>query len=326
MKEEILKMLRETDGYISGQELCNKFGVSRTAIWKVMKQLKEAGYNIEAQQNKGYHIVSAPDVMDAAELKSIWKPKWVGCEILYFDSIDSTNTKAQELAEQGYPSGTLVVADKQIAGKGRRGRNWESPSGCGIFMTLMLKPDINPNNASMLTLVSALAVAKALADITGKDAKIKWPNDIVIDGRKVCGILTEMSAQFDYINNIVIGIGINVNNSSFPEEISATASSLRLLSGGKKYRRAEIIEKIMEYFEKYYSIFLETEDLSALVNEYDAMLVNMKKQVKVLDPKEPFEGKAMGITKTGELIVDTWESRKLVSSGEVSVRGIYGYV
>ena len=326
MKEEILKMLRETDGYISGQELCNKFGVSRTAIWKVMKQLKEAGYNIEAQQNKGYHIVSAPDVMDAAELKSIWKPKWVGCEILYFDSIDSTNTKAQELAEKGYPSGTLVVADKQIAGKGRRGRNWESPSGCGIFMTLMLKPDINPNNASMLTLVSALAVAKALADITGKDAKIKWPNDIVIDGRKVCGILTEMSAQFDYINNIVIGIGINVNNSSFPEEISATASSLRLLSGGQKYRRAEIIEKIMKYFEKYYSIFLETEDLSALVNEYDAMLVNMKKQVKVLDPKEPFEGKAMGITKTGELIVDTWESRKLVSSGEVSVRGIYGYV
>lgn len=326
MKEEILKMLRETDGYISGQELCNKFGVSRTAIWKVMKQLKEAGYNIEAQQNKGYHIVSAPDVMDAAELKSIWKPKWVGCEILYFDSIDSTNTKAQELAEKGYPSGTLVVADKQVAGKGRRGRNWESPSGCGIFMTLMLKPDINPNNASMLTLVSALAVAKALADITGKDAKIKWPNDIVIDGRKVCGILTEMSAQFDYINNIVIGIGINVNNSSFPEEISATASSLRLLSGGKKYRRAEIIEKIMEYFEKYYSIFLETEDLSALVNEYDAMLVNMKKQVKVLDPKEPFEGTAMGITKTGELIVDTWESRKLVSSGEVSVRGIYGYV
>ena len=326
MKEEILKMLRETDGYISGQELCNKFGVSRTAIWKVMKQLKEAGYNIEAQQNKGYHIVSAPDVMDAAELKSIWKPKWVGCEILYFDSIDSTNTKAQELAEKGYPSGTLVVADKQVAGKGRRGRNWESPSGCGIFMTLMLKPDINPNNASMLTLVSALAVAKALADIPGKDAKIKWPNDIVIDGRKVCGILTEMSAQFDYINNIVIGIGINVNNSSFPEEISATASSLRLLSGGKKYRRAEIIEKIMEYFEKYYSIFLETEDLSALVDEYDAMLVNMKKQVKVLDPKEPFEGKAMGITKTGELIVDTWESRKLVSSGEVSVRGIYGYV
>ena len=326
MKEEILKMLRETDGYISGQELCNKFGVSRTAIWKVMKQLKEAGYNIEAQQNKGYHIVSAPDVMDAAELKSIWKPKWVGCEILYFDSIDSTNTKAQELAEKGYPSGTLVVADKQIAGKGRRGRNWESPSGCGIFMTLMLKPDINPNNASMLTLVSALAVAKALADITGKDAKIKWPNDIVIDGRKVCGILTEMSAQFDYINNIVIGIGINVNNSSFPEEISATASSLRLLSGGKKYRRAEIIEKIMEYFEKYYSIFLETEDLSALVNEYDAMLVNMKRQVKVLDPKEPFEGTAMGITKTGELIVDTWESRKLVSSGEVSVRGIYGSV
>ena len=326
MKEEILKMLRETDGYISGQELCNKFGVSRTAIWKVMKQLKEAGYNIEAQQNKGYHIVSAPDVMDAAELKSIWKPKWVGCEILYFDSIDSTNTKAQELAEKGYPSGTLVVADKQIAGKGRRGRNWESPSGCGIFMTLMLKPDINPNNASMLTLVAALAVGRAIQEVTGVNAQIKWPNDIVLNGKKVCGILTEMSAQFDYINHIVIGIGINVHNREFSEEISHMASSLMLECDGRTFHRAEIIAKTMEHFEHYYEIFMATEDLSALVNEYNSMLVNLHKIVKVLDPKEPFEGKAMGITPRGELVVDTWESRKMVSIGEVSVRGIYGYV
>ncbi len=326
MKTEILRMLREADGYISGQELCNKFGVSRTAVWKAINQLKEAGYEIEAVQNKGYILKAAPDIMNENELKSIMNTKWAGQELVYFDSTDSTNTKAKELAEEGYPNGTLVVADNQMAGKGRRGRTWESPSGTGIFMTLMLKPDINPNNASMLTLVAALAVAKAISDITGEQALIKWPNDIVINGKKICGILTEMSAQFDYINHIVIGIGINVHNKDFPEELKETASSLMIESGGQHFRRAEIIEKIMEYFEEYYEIYLETEDLSALVKEYNSLLVNMHKNVKVLDPKEPFEGKAMGITPRGELIVDTWESRKLVSSGEVSVRGIYGYV
>ena len=289
MKEEILRLLRSADGYISGQELCNRFGVSRTAVWKAINQLKEAGYEIEAQQNKGYRLMAAPDLMTEAEIKSLMHTEWVAKEVLYFDTIDSTNTKAQELAEKGYPSGTLVVADKQESGKGRRGRSWVSPSGTGIFMTLMIKPDINPNNASMLTLVAALAVAKAITSVTGEEAMIKWPNDIVVNGKKVCGILTEMNAQFDYINNIVVGVGINVHNESFPEEISQMASSLMIEAGGKRFHRAQIIAETMLYFEQYY-------------------------------------GKAMGITPKGELIVDTWESRKLVSSGEVSVRGIYGYV
>lgn len=326
MKEEILRLLRSADGYISGQELCNRFGVSRTAVWKAINQLKEAGYEIEAQQNKGYKLIAAPDLMTEAEIKSLMHTEWVAKEVLYFDTIDSTNTKAQELAEKGYPSGTLVVADKQESGKGRRGRSWVSPSGTGIFMTLMIKPDINPNNASMLTLVAALAVAKAITSVTGEEALIKWPNDIVINGKKVCGILTEMNAQFDYINHIVVGIGINVHNESFPEEISQMASSLMIEAGGKRFHRAQIIADTMSYFEQYYDTFLETQDLSALVREYDELLVNRNKSVRVLDPKEPFDGKAMGITPKGELIVDTWESRKLVSSGEVSVRGIYGYV
>ena len=325
MKSEILRLLRETDGYVSGQELCNKFGVSRTAVWKVINQLKEAGYLIEAAQNKGYHMTLAPDIMNEAELESLRNTKWAGCEIHYYDSIDSTNTKAKELAETGHPSGTLVVADQQTAGKGRRGRSWESPSGTGIFMTLILKPEINPNNASTLTLGAALAVAKAISEVTREPAQIKWPNDIVMHGKKICGILTEMSAQFDYINHIVIGIGINVHNEEFPEEIAQMAGSL-LTECGRRFHRADIIEKILEHFERYYGIFLETEDLEGLQKEYNLMLVNMHAGVKVLDPKEPFEGKAMGITKRGELIVDTWESRKLVSSGEVSVRGIYGYV
>ena len=325
MKAEILAMLRESDGYVSGQELCNKFGVSRTAIWKAINQLKDMGYEIEAVPNKGYHLVSAPDVMNEAEIKSLLHTEWAGQELFCFDEIDSTNTKAKELAEQGYPSGTLVVADRQIAGRGRRGRSWDSPAGIGIFMTLLLKPDINPNNASMLTLVTALATAQAISDITGAEAKIKWPNDIVINGKKVCGILTEMSAQFDYINHIVIGIGINVHNESFPEEIRETASSL-LLESGKRIHRADLIARFLERFEAGYAIFLQTEDLEGLMKDYNALLVNIQKQVRILDPKEPFEGKAIGITKRGELIVDTWESRKLVSSGEVSVRGIYGYV
>lgn len=326
MKEEILRLLRSADGYISGQELCNRFGVSRTAVWKAINQLKEAGYEIEAQQNKGYRLMAAPDLMTEAEIKSLMHTDWVAKEVLYFDTIDSTNTKAQELAEKGYPSGTLVVADKQDSGKGRRGRSWVSPSGTGIFMTLMIKPDINPNNASMLTLVAALAVAKAITSVTGEEAMIKWPNDIVVNSKKVCGILTEMNAQFDYINNIVVGIGINVHNESFPEEISQMASSLMIEAGGKRFHRAQIIAETMSYFERYYDTFLKTQDLSALVREYDELLVNRNKSVRVLDPKEPFDGKAMGITPKGELIVDTWESRKLVSSGEVSVRGIYGYV
>lgn len=325
MKAEILKMLRETDGYVSGQELCNKFGVSRTAVWKAINQLKENGYEIEAVQNKGYHLLSAPDIMDKTELESIHATEWAGCEIYYFDSIDSTNTKAKELAEEGHPSGTLVVADRQTAGKGRRGRSWESPTGIGIFMTLMLKPEINPNNASMLTLVAAMATTRAIRRVTGVPALIKWPNDIVMNGKKVCGILTEMSAQFDYINHIVIGIGINVHNEDFPEEIAKTASSLYLESG-QHIHRASLIEAFLEEFEDVYAEYLKTEDMEGLQKEYDAMLVNRGRQVCVLDPKEPFEGKAMGITKKGELIVDTWESRKLVSSGEVSVRGIYGYV
>lgn len=326
MKEEILRLLRSADGYISGQELCNRFGVSRTAVWKAINQLKEAGYEIEAQQNKGYRLMAAPDLMTEAEIKSLMHTEWVAKEVLYFDTIDSTNTKAQELAEKGYPSGTLVVADKQESGKGRRGRSWVSPSGTGIFMTLMIKPDINPNNASMLTLVAALAVAKAITSVTGEEAMIKWPNDIVVNSKKVCGILTEMNAQFDYINNIVVGVGINVHNESFPEEISQMASSLMIEAGGKRFHRAQIIAETMLYFEQYYDTFLKTQDLSALVREYDELLVNRNKSVRVLDPKEPFDGKAMGITPKGELIVDTWESRKLVSSGEVSVRGIYGYV
>lgn len=325
MKAELLAVLREAKDYVSGQILCDRFGVSRTAVWKAVNQLKNAGYEIEAVQNKGYRLHFVPDIISEFELKSRRKTKWIGQELVYLNTVDSTNTKVKNLAEEGYPNGTLVVADSQTAGRGRRGRVWESPAGNSIYMSLLLKPEINPNNASMITLVAALALSKAISETTKRPAGIKWPNDIVMNGKKVCGILTEMSAQFDYVNHIVVGVGINVHTESFPEEISHMATSL-FLETGECINRSELIEAVWEAFEYYYEIYLQTEDLSNLVKEYNAHLVNMHQMVKVLDPKEPFDGKAMGITARGELIVDTWESRRLVSSGEVSVRGIYGYV
>ena len=325
MKAEILTILKDTDGYESGQELCERCGVSRTAVWKAMNQLKKEGYEIESVQNKGYHLVKTPDILSKNELVSIRKTKWVGTEICYFDVTDSTNTQAKSLGEGDAPNGTLVVAGKQESGRGRRGRSFESPAGTGIFMTLLLRPEIEPQNASMLTLVSALAVAKGIEHMVDLPVQIKWPNDIVINGKKVCGILTEMSAQMDYVNYIVIGIGINVGNEEFPEEIKDVATSIYLESG-KHVNRAMLIEKIWEEFEDYYELYEKTQDLSSLVKEYDSYLVNRGQKVRVLDTKEPYEGKAMGITDRGELIVDTWEARRLVSAGEVSVRGVYGYV
>ena len=324
MKAEILAALRASDGYVSGQELCGKFGVSRTAIWKAINQLKQAGYEIEAVQNRGYHIVSTPDILSENELRSIRKTEWLGNRIYYEAEIDSTNTKAMKLAEEGAPHGTIVVTDHQN-GRGRRGRTWESPAGEAIAMTFLLRPKIDPNNASMLTLIAAMAVARGIEDETGLKAGIKWPNDVIINRKKVSGILTEMSAQADYVNHIVVGIGINVHIDEFPEELKNIATSI-FLELGIKINRAALIERICEYFEAYFEVFLQTEDLSAISKQYDAYMVNRNQPVKVLDPKDTYEGTARGITTRGELLVDTWESRKLVSSGEVSVRGIYGYL
>ncbi|MBR1391559.1 MAG: biotin--[Lachnospiraceae bacterium] len=325
MKAEILAMLREKKGYVSGQEMSERLGVSRTAVWKVIHQLNREGYEIKAVQNRGYRLTEAPDVMSESELQSLRKTKWVGERICYFDEIDSTNSRASQLAEEGALHGTLVVADHQNSGRGRRGRSWSSPSQTGIFMTLLLRPDIEPANASMLTLLAALAVARGIEKNTGLTVQIKWPNDIVINGKKVCGILTEMNAQMDYVNHIIIGIGINVHNTEFPDEIVQTATSIYLESG-RHVQRAELIEAIWEEFEACYEGFLETQDLSSVLKEYDQYLVNRGKRVCVLDPKGTFEGVAEGITERGELLVETAEGQRKVASGEVSVRGVYGYV
>lgn len=259
------------------------------------------------------------------ELERIRCTEWAGQEIFYFPVVDSTNTRAKELAGEGALHGTLVLAERQEAGRGRSGRSWESPEGVGIFMTLLLRPEIQSDHASMLTLVAALAVSAAITKKTKNTAEIKWPNDIVINGKKICGILTEMSVVSGQVSYIAVGIGINVHNAEFPEKIADRATSL-YLETGIHFSRAELIEEILEQFEHYYATFLRTEDLSGLVDEYNARLVNRDRQVKVLDERKPFVGKALGITPRGELMVENDGNMTLVSAGEVSVRGIYGYV
>lgn len=241
----------------------------------------------------------------------------------HYETIDSTNKKAKELAVEGAAHGTLITADAQNAGIGRRGRSWSSEKHAGIYMSMLIRPEIVADKASMLTLVAALAVGRALAKLC--QPAIKWPNDIVLNKKKICGILTEMSLNGTEIDYVVIGIGINVNNKDFPEEISQTASSL-FLELGKEIDREMLITEVWKQFAVYYEQFLQTEDLSRLQEEYEQILVNKEEKVKVLDPLGEYIGIAKGITNIGELIVDTGGELRYVSGGEVSVRGIYGYV
>lgn len=326
MKTEILKTLREADGYVSGQQLSERFGVSRTAVWKVIRQLQDEGYQVEAVRNKGYRIAASPDVITKEELESLMDTQWAGKSIIYYDVTDSTNLRIRQMGDEGAPHGTLAVSDRQTAGKGRRGHAWESPAGCSIYMSILLRPQIHPNKASMLTLVMACSVAEGIRDCEDVDIKIKWPNDIIVNGKKLVGILTEMSTQIDYINHVTVGVGINVNQTEFPEEIRQTATSLRL-ECGHVVRRAPVIAAVMRRLEENYGIFLQTEDLSGLMEKYTSMLVNRDRDVRILGAKETYQAHALGITPTGELIVRREDgTMENIYAGEVSVRGVYGYV
>lgn len=326
MKEKILKILRETDTYVSGQKLCEQLGVSRTAVWKAINQLKEEGYEIDSVNNRGYRLNKVPDVMSEAEILSQLHTRWLGHPLHYLDIVDSTNIYAKELAERGAGHGTVVIGDQQTAGKGRLGRTWNSPRGCAIYITYLLRPDILPIHASRLTIVAALATTRAIEEVTNLTCGIKWPNDIVVDGRKVCGILTEMSADMDQIHHVVIGIGVNVNMTEFDKEICTTATSLRLQTG-EVVSRASVILSMLKYFEQYYDSFMQTEDLSGLLEEYNSHLVNRNKEVRIIERQKEWTAIARNMNVQGELVVETEDGvLHNIMSGEVSVRGIYGYV
>ena len=326
MKSKILTILRNTENYVSGQQLCEQLGVSRTAVWKAVKQLKEEGYEIDSVNDKGYCLKGIPDVMNQAEIKSQLISKWLGQRLDYFPCLDSTNTYLKEIAGKGAPHGSVAVADRQTAGKGRLGRSWSSPTGCSVYMSYLLRPDIAPVHASRLTIVAALATARAIEEVTGLSTEIKWPNDIVINKRKVCGILTEMSADMDRIEYVVIGIGVNVNMTHFEEELSDRATSLRI-ECNKAVSRSQLIVKMLSCFEYYYEQFIETEDLSAMLSDYNARLVNRGREVRIVERQKEWKAVAVEMDREGELVVQLPDgTTKKVISGEVSVRGIYGYV
>lgn len=331
-KTDILAELRNCGDYVSGQQLCDKFGVTRTAVWKVINQLKEEGYLIESVSRRGYRLVEGPvDILSQSEIASRLTTKWAGSKLYYFDVTGSTNNDAKRLAEEGASHGTVVVADIQNAGKGRRGRKWQTLPGTALSFTLLLRPEFSPDKASMLTLVMALSVAEAVGDVTGIEASIKWPNDIVMNKKKICGMLTEMTMtpEMDEIQYIVVGAGINVNNCSieeFEEEIRTSATSLRIETG-RQVDRAGLLEKVLVRFEENYGIFLETLDLSRLREAYQKHLQGVGCEVRVLDPAGEYTGISQGINDKGELIVVKENGERVqVYAGEVSVRGLYGYV
>lgn len=266
------------------------------------------------------------DFITAEVLKEQMRTRILGQNIHYVEEIDSTNVEVKRQAANGADHGLLVIAEQQTMGKGRRGRSWNSPKGTGIWMSLLLKPgQLRPENASMLTLVTALSVADAIREVTGLEAWIKWPNDIVVNGKKVCGILTEMSSEANRIHYIVIGIGINVNTKEFPEEISEIATSL-LIEKGTAASRSLLAAKVMEQLEANYELFLQSGDLAYLLKPYNEKLINCNKQVKVVGSNEEITGTAKGINEKGELLVQIEDRLLEVCSGEVSVRGLYGYV
>ena len=322
---EILAALRGQD-FVSGQELCEKLNISRTAVWKRIRQLQEAGYVIEAVTNRGYRMVGCPDILAEDEIGSRLRTRWAGRPVRCFQTITSTNEYARKMGEEGAAQGLLVLADEQTAGKGRAGRRWATPPGANIAMTLLLRPQLPPDRIAMVTLVMGMAVTKACRMLYDLPAGIKWPNDVAVKGKKLSGTLTELSAELTRVNYIVIGTGINVNQLSFPEEIKDLATSLQL-ELGRECSRSELIAETMYWFEQYYEAFLQTRDMSGLKEEYESMLLNLNREVRVLDPAGAYTGTARGIDELGQLLVDRENGEQVrIYAGEVSVRGLYGYV
>lgn len=318
----ILELLRRQEGFLSGEDIGRELSITRAAVWKGIKKLREEGYEIEAVTNRGYRLTNPETMYNKRELEQGLKTKTMGQTIYFYEETDTTNNRARELALEGAPEGTLVVAEKQTAGRGRRGKVWESPLGTGIWMSLVLRPQIAPAEASVLTLLCGLATAEAIEAETGLSAGIKWPNDILINGKKAVGILTEMDCEMSEVHFVIPGIGINVNTASFPPEIAEIATSL-YLECGKTVSRRRLVHRVLERLEEYYETFLRTGSFAAMLEDYRKHCITLGKEVHVLG-REPFFAEALDITPEGELLVRRADNGKeeVVFSGEVSIRGV----
>lgn len=319
MKYKILEKLKQGEDFISGQEISKGFHITRAAIWKYINILREEGYNIESVPSKGYRLVALPDILSYEEIKEYLNTDFMGRNIHYFNSIDSTNSKAKEIALDE-KEGTVLIAEEQTEGKGRMGRSWVSPKGKGIWMSIILKPNVEPMKVPKLTLVGAAAVYKALENM-GIKAQIKWPNDVLIDGKKICGILTEMSGELNMVNYVIMGIGINVNldEGDFPEELKDKATSLKI-STGKEISRKELTANILNEFEKLYLKFKEEDNIEEVLKISRENSILLGEEVRIIRGNNIKIGKAIDINDNGELVVEVGDKVEKIISGEVSLR------
>jgi BirA family transcriptional regulator, biotin operon repressor / biotin---[acetyl-CoA-carboxylase] ligase len=327
LKNEILRLLKDNDnGYVSGQLISENLGVSRTAIWKYINQIKEDGYEIESISKKGYKIISSPDLLTYEEIEPYLNTSFIGRSLIHFDSIDSTNSKAKQLADAANADGTIIISEEQISGRGRLGRSWVSPKYKGIWMSIILKPNLNPMEAVKLTQIAAASLTLASKEL-GIETLVKWPNDIVINHKKVCGILTEMSAELTRINYVIVGIGINVNidEADFPEDIKAIATSLKAETKASVNRK-ELVGRILNNFEKLYLKFIKENDIKTSLHICRENSALLGRDIMVLRRDGSVEAKALDIDEEGRLLVQYGDGRQeYVISGEVSIRGKGSY-
>jgi BirA family biotin operon repressor/biotin-[acetyl-CoA-carboxylase] ligase len=307
-------------GYLSGEELSRTLGVSRTAIWKHIRALQKKGYKIAGVPSKGYTLLDAPDVLSQSEILEKLRDQALGTPVFFYESIGSTNDQAMEVGDKGGPEGALFLAETQTHGKGRLGRRWISPPGVNLYISVLLRPRFPPMQAPVVTLMAAVALAEAIIDVTGLDAWIKWPNDILIQGKKVAGILTEMHAEQDTIHYLVVGVGINVNldPETLPEDIRAKSTSLKSCLG-EKVDRTELLCRFLECLARDYGV-LNQEGPPAIFSRWDAFSRVTGRRVRVSAPRERIEGQVEGISSEGALIVRLPDgNRRDIFSGDVEI-------
>ncbi|SHE44918.1 biotin--[acetyl-CoA-carboxylase] ligase [Caloramator proteoclasticus] len=322
MKSKILNILRSSDTYVSGEEISKLLGISRAAIWKHINQLKKEGYQIDSLTKNGYKLISSPDILSFDEISPFLKTKFIGHDILYYESIDSTNTFAKSIS-QNCKDGLVIIAEEQTKGRGRLGRTWVSPKRKGIWMSIILHPNLPPSEAHKLTIITASSIYNTLCKFN-VDIKIKWPNDILINGKKICGILTEMNAELNHINSLVIGIGINVNTEveDFNEELTKIATSLRIETG-KFIDRKKLTAEILNNFEDFYIDYLSTKDIRPYLEIVRKNSALINKYVEIIKPNEKYIAKVVDIDDDGQLVIDNDGKIEKLLSGEVSLHNMY---
>ncbi|WP_078430825.1 biotin--[acetyl-CoA-carboxylase] ligase [Alkalihalobacterium alkalinitrilicum] len=305
MKEKLLEMLSENEtGFVSGEKISNHLGCSRTAIWKHIEELRKSGYEVEAVPRKGYRIKTRPNTISPHEIKVHLKTGKIGQELTHFESLPSTQEVAHRLAQEGALEGHVVIADEQTSGKGRLGRVWHSPIGTSISMSIILRPKVSPQKAPQLTLLAAVAVVKGIEKTTGLQCSIKWPNDILLNGKKIVGILTEMQSEPDYVHSVIIGIGINVNHKQeqFSSELREIATSLAIAKG-EEISRAKLMSNVFYELEVLYDQYLQ-EGFDVIKPLWESHAINLGKRIIARTVQGVIEGVAKGITNDGVLLLE----------------------